>query len=73
MSPHGTRIYVTGDGYAAVAYSAATGKQLWVSSHDGRNLDSADSVAVNPAGTTVYVSGNNFGRKYLYVTVAYRA
>ncbi len=77
VSPDGSRVFVTGtssgrttDGdYATVAYSAATGRQLWVSRYRGYE---AESVAVSPDGTTVYVTGYN-GAHGDYATVAYGA
>ena len=62
VSPDGSRVFVTGKSrgdYATVAYSAAAGKQLWVSRYygPGNGLGAAASVAVSPAGTTAYVTG----------------
>jgi hypothetical protein len=72
----GTRVYVTGASpgrttgydYATVAYSAATGRQLWVRRYNspGSGWDWAVSIAVNAAGTAVFVTGNTG-------TVAYSA
>jgi len=78
VSPDGRRVFVTGDsysaggasgGYATVAYSAATGRQLWVRRHIPRSgYDHADAVAVSPNGTRVFVTGDAD-----YATVAYSA
>ncbi len=79
VSPNGATVYVTGygysgAGYATVAYRAATGRQLWTGRYNGpENNDGADSVAVSPDGTTVYVTGWTETRtNYYYATVAYR-
>src|SRR5712691_9108393 len=77
VSPGGATVFVTGysgrrptaNDYATVAYSAATGRQLWVSRYHGYE---AISVAVSPAGTTVYVTGYSSGHAD-YATVAYGA
>jgi DNA-binding beta-propeller fold protein YncE len=74
VSPHGTTVYVTGTStnkagrgdFATIAYSAANGRKLWVS-RSGLG-DEADSVAVNPAGTMIYITGREG-----YATIAYRA
>ena len=78
VSPDGSKVFVTGDsysacgasgGYATVAYSAATGRQLWVRRHIPRSgYDHADAVAVSPDGTRVFVTGDAD-----YATVAYSA
>jgi WD40 repeat protein len=89
VSPDGTKIFVTGqsvglvsrfgdepDDYATVAYNAATGTRLWVSRYNGPDKanDAASSVAVSPAGDTVYVTGNSDGATAPdYATVAYNA
>jgi WD40 repeat protein len=76
VSPAGTTVFVTGtndgkngDDYATVAYSAATGKQLWASRYHGSG---ALSVAVNPHGSAVYVTGSGYSHAG-YSTVAYSA
>ena len=81
VSPDGTTVYVTGtsgsdQGYATVAYSAATGSQLWASRYHGpANDGDACCVAVSPDGTAVYVTGDSYGgpTDYDYATVAYRS
>jgi hypothetical protein len=61
-----TRVFVTGtilsrletrNRYATVAYSAATGRQLWVRSYIGTGPIQASSIVVNAAGTAVFVTG----------------
>jgi hypothetical protein len=84
VSPAGTRVYVTGisggrgaSALATVAYSAATGRRLWVSRYatPGNGFAAAAAMAVSPAGTTVFVTAESwFGsRGTIYVTVAYSA
>ena len=78
VSPDGSRVFVTGEsdgaggasaGYATVAYSAATGRQLWVRRHmPQRGFDYATAVAVSPDGSRVLVTGTA-----QYATVAYSA
>jgi outer membrane protein assembly factor BamB len=83
VSPRGDRVFVTGSisesnlprESATVAYSAATGAQLWTQRY-GSASDSGGtrSVAVSPDGTTVFVTGTiegTWGGDYL--TVAYNA
>jgi hypothetical protein len=89
VSPSGRTVFVTGDShgrshgassgpdYATVAYSAATGKQLWVSRYNGpgNGVDDARSVTVGPRGRTVYVTGLSAGVTSVsdFATVAYNA
>jgi len=84
VSPDGATVFVTGESdrvhaggdAATVAYSAATGRQLWVSRYDGPDYPGvAWSVAVRPAGGTVFVTGTTAGQPLSgdYATVAYRA
>src|SRR5215472_558150 len=84
VSPDGRRVFVTGSSqnrgklgygndYATVAYSAATGAQLWVSRYDGpaNSDDFAKAIAVSPGGGRVFVTGTALGGGY--TTIAYEA
>ena len=89
ISPDGSTVFVTGYSYrtvstsgadyATIAYSAATGHQLWVSRYNGPDhaQDQANSLAVSPDGKTVYVTGESdtapATSAYDYATVAYDA
>ena len=86
VSPGGGTVYVTGQSkaaaqgdYATVAYNAATGAQRWAALYHGpaTGQDTAFSVAVNPGGGAVYVTGASrataSGLDYEYATVAYNA
>jgi Tol biopolymer transport system component len=85
VSPDGSRVFVTGkttgpDGlpdYAAVAYDAATGKQLWAASYNSGVVggDVAFAVGVSPDSASVYVTGSSdaSGSVSDYATVAYAA
>jgi WD40 repeat protein len=84
VSPGGGTVFVAGGSYgttgssdyATVAYSAATGARRWVTRYDGTgNGDSAFSIAVNPDGSTVYVTGGSSGTTGFldYATLAYSA
>jgi outer membrane protein assembly factor BamB len=80
VSPDGGTVFVTGTtaaftrsaDYATVAYSAATGAQLWASRYNGpaNGQDVANSLAVSPDGAAVFVTGTSQGD---YGTVAYNA
>jgi outer membrane protein assembly factor BamB len=84
VSPDGTEVFVTGasgpnglSDYATLAYDASSGTTIWTRRYDGpaSSDDRADSVAVSPDSTTVFVtrgsSGSN-GRSD-YATLAYDA
>jgi DNA-binding beta-propeller fold protein YncE len=82
VSPDGSRVFVTGsspvtgtDEYATVAYSAATGSQLWVKLYSGpaNSFAFAYAIAVSPNGSKVFVAGASATPTtgYDYATVAY--
>lgn len=83
VSPDGTRMFVTGSSndpvtlepqYATVAYSTATGAQLWVRRYIGTEQAVARAVTVSPDGSKVFVTGNspeNDGAAF--ITIAYNA
>ena len=85
VSPGGTQVFVTGfsqgarsgSDYATVAYNAATGARLWARRYNGpaNRDDSANSLAVSPGGTRVFVTGDSQGDRSQqdYATVAYSA
>jgi hypothetical protein len=84
VSPDGKTVFVTGGSQgtnsaddATVAYDAATGAQLWASRFSGPlQFDFAASIAVSPAGSTVFITGLTHGGPddtYWYATVAYSA
>lgn len=81
VSPDGAVVFVTGtsavqDGrtFATIAYSSATGDELWMTRYTGpQPLDQATAIVVDPAGGRVFVSGYSwgFGSHLDYATVAY--
>jgi WD40 repeat protein len=88
VSPDGKTVFVTGSSYggsttsydyATVAYSAASGAQLWVKRYNGPaagGTDAATSAAASPDGSTVYVTGYSYATATSsldYATVAYNA
>jgi hypothetical protein len=72
VSPSGKSVFVTGksqgaksaDDYITIAYAAATGAWQWGTRYNGTSngIDQAHALAVNPAGTTMYVTGHSEGR-----------
>ena len=77
VSPDGRRVFVTGwdrvgDGadYATIAYSASTGRQLWLSRYSppAGGTAVASAVVVSRDGKTVFVTGHSGGS---YTTIAY--
>ena len=85
VSRGGRTVFVTGQStgvasstdYATVAYSAATGAQLWARRYNGpaNGRDTAVSVAVSPAGGRLFVTGTSeiAINDSEYATVAYSA
>ncbi|MDQ3952150.1 MAG: PQQ-binding-like beta-propeller repeat protein [Actinomycetota bacterium] len=73
VSPDGRTLYVagisagTGNGdldYAAIAYDAATGRELWVTRWDGvgrNNSDSPFAIGVSSRGDMLYLTGWSYG------------
>jgi hypothetical protein len=85
VSPAGGSVFVTGkskgttsaDDYVTIAYNAATGSRRWVTRFNGpaNGSDQADALAINPVGTTLYVTGHSAGRTSGAdcVTIAYNS
>jgi putative pyrroloquinoline-quinone binding quinoprotein len=76
--PGGGRVFVTGStggGYATIAYSAATGAQLWAQRYNVPGGGAAYSVAVSPGGDKVFVTGQSYAAASAsdYATIAYNA
>jgi len=67
-------VFVTGgtsEGITTVAYNAATGAKLWVTTFAGAG---GTGVTVSPDGATVFVTGwGDQGTSSFYVTLAYNA
>src|SRR5439155_2806108 len=84
-SPDGSKLYVTGHSlgsassidYATITYDASTGARLWARRYNGPGnfRDFASSLAPNPNGTALFVTGWSFGSGsgYDYATIAYAA
>ena len=81
MSPSGEAVFVIGtsqeriaEGIATVGYAMADGEVLWTKLFIGEGeITSPASVAVNPDGSSVYVTGSTFRNTLDYVTIAYGA
>jgi len=87
VSPDGQTVFVSGastvagSGYAyvTIAYSASTGRQLWLRRYDGPGgYSTPRALVVSPDGTTVFVtgvSGGDYGPQAndAYTTIAYDA
>jgi WD40 repeat protein len=84
ISPNGSTVFVTGHSQgphsgvdlATLAYDATTGARLWVSRYDQRRLnDNANSIAVSPDGSKVFVAGDSEAISLApdFATVAYQA
>jgi hypothetical protein len=81
ITPDGGTVVATGSGsdgadvgdYATVAYDAGSGAGLWTKRFDGGGSDSARSIAVDPTGTAVFVTGWSDGSKsgHDFVTIGY--
>jgi DNA-binding beta-propeller fold protein YncE len=85
VSPRGSAVFVTGQynsttsyGYATVSYNGLTGKTRWTRIYRpavGAGGTTATAIAVNPAGTRVFVTGTDTSTSASrwYATVAYNA
>jgi hypothetical protein len=84
VHPDGSKVFVTGSSnrrvglpdYATVAYSAATGSELWTKRYAGlakSSVDSSRDIAIAPDGHTVFVTGDSGvpGSDVDYATVGY--
>jgi hypothetical protein len=83
VTPDGSEVFVTGSSqsaagdwdYLTVGYTAATGSQFWTRRFDGGYNDNASSLGVSPDGTTVFVTGTQYGGPSNdtmdYTTIAY--
>jgi outer membrane protein assembly factor BamB len=79
VAPDGSHVYVTGHSqvasidYTTIAYEATTGEERLVARYRGpSDVSVATSLAVNPAGPVVYVTGESKGPsgRFDYATVA---
>jgi WD40 repeat protein len=86
VSPDGKQVFVTGGSTgtdtgldtATVAYNVSTGAQLWVARYDGpaHKNEGGGSIAVDPSGAKVFVTGTSEGTGEMektYATLAYDA
>src|SRR5262249_6900387 len=61
VSPDGTRLFVSGDVknyFGTVAYSAATGAQLWARAYQPATYSNPTAITESPDGARVYVTGH---------------
>jgi outer membrane protein assembly factor BamB len=85
VSPNGSKVFVTGGGtgpsgnsdYITIAYDAAMGTKTWMRDYNGpgNSIDFANSIAVSPDNTKVFVTGGSVGSGTSsdYATIAYDA
>jgi hypothetical protein len=86
VDPNGGRVFVTGysvgdstgTDYATVAHDTSTGAVLWAKRYDGGqggDRDLATAIAVDPGGSTVFVTGSSNSSTTLadWATIAYDA
>ena len=61
--------------YATVAYDPDSGVQKWVKRFNAGGTDQAETIAVDPTGAKVYVSGQSEGTisGFDFVTLTYNA
>lgn len=82
VSPHGARVFVTGNSrgatgsvdYATVGYDVSSGSQIWARGYNGpsKHHDKAWSVTTSPVGGTVFITGESQGLEgYDFATIAY--
>ena len=80
VSPDGTKVFVTGGStgpttgldVVTVAYQAGTGAQLWSARYDGpgHGNEGGGSIAVDPSGEKVFVTGTSEGAGEMQKTYA---
>jgi sugar lactone lactonase YvrE len=82
VSPDGSRVYVSGEAgtpryqYTTMAYNASAGERLWIARTDLDATDVVRGLAVDPDGSSVFVTGSFAPTGYDtndYLTVAYPA
>jgi outer membrane protein assembly factor BamB len=79
VSPDSSTVFVTGTAdvtnprYRTIAYDAATGARLWTQGFSIQRLGYANTVAVSPDGSMVFVTGTVGKFEQSYGTVAYNA
>jgi WD40 repeat protein len=82
VSPNGATVFISGGSngstgfqdFVTIAYDASTGARAWIRRYGDIYDDVATSLAVDPDGTTVFVTGystSSRGRGIDYATVAY--